>query len=81
MRLACASSGSQAGPTGQGELALLTFQALAPGQSSLALSGVLLPGAGRPPVLLASSVTPGQVVVVSAPGAQTATYLPIIVRQ
>jgi hypothetical protein len=63
IRLACATTGAPAGPTGAGALAVLTFEAIANGASDLTLSNAQLIDTGRPPALLPADLQHGQVIV------------------
>ncbi|RLC62810.1 MAG: hypothetical protein DRI48_09145, partial [Chloroflexi bacterium] len=62
-RMACASTGAETGPIGDGVLAVLTFQAISNGQSDLALENVQLPDTSRPPALQTATTDPASVLV------------------
>lgn len=79
IRFACASAGLGAGPTGGGALAVLTFQAIAEGRSSLLLAGVQLVDGARPPALLPATAVDGEVTIgdgVAPTATPTATAVP-----
>lgn len=73
VRFACASAGDGAGPTATGTLATLSFSALRPGSSPLALEAVQLVDGARPPALFSVSSQNASVTVSAAPAAPTAT--------
>lgn len=60
---ACASTGASDGPMGSGTLVTLTFGAIGPGQSSLALEGIGLVNSSRPPAAIGSSTQATQLTV------------------
>ncbi|HHN93197.1 MAG TPA: PKD domain-containing protein, partial [Anaerolineae bacterium] len=63
VRLACASTGAEDGPTGGGVLAVLTFRTVSNGRSDLTPNNVLLPDTGRPPELQTATAEPASVSV------------------
>lgn len=82
VRLACASTGAGVGALGSGELVVLTFSALAPGQSDLTLSAVQLVDDNSPPTLADVTLQNGQVTVrpEGDSAVETELFLPSVQR-
>lgn len=66
IRLACASTGEASGVTGSGDLTILTFTALAAGESDFTIDEVYFPTDARPPALVTDFITLDDVVTVVA---------------
>lgn len=81
-KFACASTGPNDGPTGNGTLVTLTFGAIGPGQSSLSLEGISLVNSSRPPAAISSSTQGAQLTVESEAPVETdiPIWLPLINR-
>ena len=83
LRLACASTGAKAGPTGDGILAVLTFEAVQAGDSDLTLSDLQLADDNRPPSTLSANAESSQVSIESSlptPTPNSSIYLPAVFR-
>jgi hypothetical protein len=74
-RFACASSGPNDGPTGNGNLVTITFGAIGSGQSSLSLEGISLVNSSRPPAAISSSSQSAQLTVEAQTPVETSRSL------
>lgn len=81
-RFACASTGGNDGPTGNGALVTLNFGAIGAGQSSLTLEGISLVNSSRPPAAISSSTQGAQLTVEGEAPVETDVplWLPLINR-